>query len=300
MTKTNSPEYDVAIVGGSYAGMAAALQLARAHRSIVVIDAGEPRNRFAEKSYGYLSRDGEGPGEISKIAREQLCAYPTVAWREGVIQDITGEEGDFTLQDESGDEVKARLVILATGVVDELPEIEGLQDRWGTTVFTCPYCHGFELNKGRIGVIATGDESLEHAMMLAEWGGATFFTNNTVELDDVQTRALDIKGIALERSRIERISGEATIEIEDGASLDFDGIALHTSVSISELPSKLGCELGENSHGPMVKVDQKQATTVDGVFACGDIARPIHNLSFAVADGSLAGTAAHSQLIQTD
>ena len=300
MTTTKPVEYDVAIVGGSFSGMSAALQLARAHRPVVVFDAGKPRNRFAKTSYGYLSRDGEPPEEITRIAREQLLTYPTVTCRESEIQNITGEEGNFTLQEESGDEVKARLVILASGVVDQLPEIDGLQDRWGEAVFTCPYCHGYELNKGRIAVIATGEQSFDQAMMMPEWGEVTFLLNNVLELDDVQIRALEMKDVTVETSPIKRISGEATIELEDGKSLDFAGIALDTTVSISDLPSQLGCDIEEGTHGPKIKVDHKQATSVEGVFACGDVAKSIHNISFAVADGSLAGTAAHSQLLLTD
>lgn len=300
MATPNEDTYDVAIIGGSYAGMSAALQLVRAHRSVVVMDGGKPRNRFASKSYGYPSRDGESPSEVSRIAREQLLEYPTVTWREGDIEKIVGEEGDFTLRAESGDEVGARLVILAMGVEDQLPEVPGLRDRWGGAVFNCPYCHGYELNEGRIAVIATGEHSFEKAMLMPEWGEVTFFTNNAIELDDVRIRALDIKDVTVEQAPIQRISGEATIEHEDGTVREFDGIALETAVSISDLPAQIGCELEESVHGSIVKVDRKQATTVEGVFACGDLARSIHNITFAVADGSLAGTAAHSHLVQTD
>lgn len=301
MTNTpHSTEHDVAIIGGSFAGMAAALQLARARRSIVIFDTGQPRNRTAEESRGFLTHDGSSPEHIINVAREQLNAYPTITWRKELVDGVSGSLDDFTVQDESGTETHARLVILATGVIDHLPQIEGLQERWGTVAFNCPYCHGYELNEGRIGVIATGDASFDQAMMLPEWGEVTLFLNDALQLDAVQTRALEIKNVKIESSPIQHIIGQATIELADGKSLEVDGIAISNSTSISDLPSKLGCEIDGEEGAELVKVDDMQATSVEGVFACGDIARPLHSITFAVASGSMAGTAAHKQLLHTD
>lgn len=300
MGQEHKAEYDVAIVGGSYAGMAAAMQLARAHRSVCILDAGQPRNRFASKSHGFFTRDGAPPTALSKAGREQLEAYPTVTWREATVESIRGERDEFTVLDESGEAVTARIVILATGVTDHLPEIDGLQERWGDVAFNCPYCHGYELEKGGIAVIATGESSFDQAMMLPQWGKVTLFLNRVLELDDVQTRALEIKDIAIEESVIRQITDRATIELEDGTAPQFEGIAVATDISISDLVSQLGCELERDGGADYVKVGDDQATSVEGVFACGDLARTTHNIAFAVADGSMAGSSAHSLLLETD
>lgn len=300
MTAQPPSQFDVAIVGGSFAGMAAALQVARARRSVIVIDGGQRRNRFANESHGFLSRDGESPNEIARIAREQLLAYPNVTWRDGLVADVSGSEGAFTVATKSGEELGARYVVLASGVVDNLPDIDGLAERWGTVAFTCPYCHGYELNQGNIAVIATSPMSYHHAWMFPEWGKVTFFTNNSIELDDEQRTALKSRNVDIVSSPINRISGHASIEIADGNIRDFVGIAISGALTMSDLPRNLGCELGESPQGPFVNVDALQMTTVPGVFACGDIARPMHNIALAVADGTLAGTAVHRSLMLSD
>lgn len=300
MGQDHKADFDVAIIGGSYAGMAAALQLARAHRSVCILDAGLPRNRFASKAHGFLTRDGVSPKGLSRAGREQLEAYPTISWKEATVGSIRGERDEFTVLDESGEEVTTRLLILATGVTDHLPEIDGLQERWGDVVFNCPYCHGYELEKGRIAVIATEESSFDQAMMLPEWGQVTLFLNGVLELDEVQTRALEIKDVTIENTVIKRITNRATIELEDDRALEFNGIAVSTDVSISDLVSQLGCELEKDGGADYVKVGDDQATSVEGVFAGGDLARTTHNIPFAVADGSMAGSSAHSLLLETD
>lgn len=149
---------DVTIVGGSYAGLSAALQLARARRSVVVVDSGARRNRFADTSHGFLSRDGEAPAVIAAHGREQLMAYPNVRFVEGMA-DTVSRGGANLIVSIQGEKIAARRLILATGVIDELPSLPGLQERWGRAVFHCPYCHGYELGQGRIGVLATGENS---------------------------------------------------------------------------------------------------------------------------------------------
>lgn len=300
MATPNETSYDVAIVGGGYAGMSAALQLLRAHRSVVIIDAGKRRNRFAAHSYGFLTHDGASPDDIAETGRKQLDAYPTLTWREGSVNDISGEQGDFTLRVDSGDDLSARIVILAVGVVDQFPAIEGLQERWGTTVFNCPYCHGYELGQGKIAVIATGEGSFDQAMMMPEWGEVTLFVNEEIELDDVQTRALDIRQVDVEATPIRRIHEKASIELSNGNSMEFNGIAITTTTTIPDVVRNLGCDIEEDPEGPHVKVDDEQATSVEGVFACGDISRSTHSIAYAVADGADAGKAAHTLLMQTD
>ena len=144
--------HDVIVIGGSYAGMAAALQLLRAYRAVKVIDAGERRNRFADLSHGFLGQDGVAAAEIALTARRQLEAYPTLSWVEERATAVTGGTDDFTVTTADGELHHARRLLFATGLTDELPDIKGLSERWGKSVFHCPYCHGYELDRGPIGV----------------------------------------------------------------------------------------------------------------------------------------------------
>lgn len=157
--------YDVIIVGGSYAGLSAGLQLARARRQVLVIDAGQRRNRFAATSHGFLGQDGQAPEAIASQGRGQLMAYPTVTWVQDRVIQASGESQGFAIGTECNGTFHAKRLILATGVVDELPAIEGLESRWGKHVFHCPYCHGYELDEGHIGVLATSALAMHHALI---------------------------------------------------------------------------------------------------------------------------------------
>lgn len=163
--------HDVIIVGGSYSGMAAALQIARARKDVVVVNAGQRRNRFAKASHGFLGQDGRAPGTIADQARAQLLAYSTVTWVEGKAVAATAEDGQFRVTLETDEVRTARRLLLATGVVDHLPDIPGLQERWGRGVYQCPYCDGYELDQGHLGVPATNDFCLHQAMLIPEWEG---------------------------------------------------------------------------------------------------------------------------------
>lgn len=147
---------DVIVIGGSYAGMAAALQLLRARRRVAVIDARKRRNRFASHSHGVLGQDGIDPALLWAEAQRQLLAYSTLRWVDGVANAVSGVRDAFRVSLNGGEEISGRRILLATGVSDQLPEVPGIAERWGRFVFHCPYCHGYELDRGRIGVIATG------------------------------------------------------------------------------------------------------------------------------------------------
>ncbi len=183
-------EEDVIVVGGSYAGMAAALQLVRARRRVLVIDAGRRRNRFARTSHGFLGQDGADPGEIAAGARLQLRAYPTLKWVEGEAVSVAGTRDRFTVSTADGTKHHGRRILLATGVADTLPAVEGVAERWGQSVFHCPYCHGYELGQGTVGVIATGPLSVHQAELLTEWGTVTLLMNGAVDLDPDARRTL--------------------------------------------------------------------------------------------------------------
>lgn len=289
---------DVIVIGGSYAGMAAALQLARARRKVLVIDAGQRRNRFASHSHGFLGQDGVDPAVIHVGAKRQLMAYPTVRWIEGTATGITGRKDDFRVATEGGETVAGRRILLATGVIDLLPDIPGLAERWGRTVFHCPYCHGYELNRGRIGVIATGPMSVHQAQLLPEWGAVTFLTNGALSLDPAQRDDLDARGVAIEEVPITRLTGAADVELHDGRVLSFAGLFTASRTEpASPLAEAAGWALTETPMGLQIATADNRETDVPGIFACGDAARAPHSVSLAVGDGAWAGAQLHRSLV---
>lgn len=292
--------YDVIIIGGSYAGLAAGLQLARARRRILVIDAGQRRNRFAEASHGFLTQAGRRAADIAAEGRSQLMKYDTVEWLQGeaTSAQATSEGFRIAVGAAEREEVGQRLV-LALGVRDELPGIPGLEERWGRSVFHCPYCHGYELNQGRIGVLAASPKSMHHAMMLPDWGPTTFFLNGAFAPDPEQMEQLHRRGVTIDDGMIECLEGEgANIVMRDGRVVPLDGLFTMTRTSIvSPIPEQLGCAFEEGPTGAIIRTDALKATSVPGVFACGDAARMAGSVTLAVGDGAFAGMAAHQSLI---
>ncbi|MGP9810419.1 NAD(P)/FAD-dependent oxidoreductase [Rhodopseudomonas sp. NSM] len=294
-------QHDVIVIGGSYAGMAAALQLLRARRSVLVIDAGERRNRFAAHSHGFLGQDGADPAAIAASARRQIEAYKTLRWIDGVADAASGTKDAFAVTTRDGAQHGGRRLLFATGVSDRLPAIEGLQARWGVSVFLCPYCHGYELDQGRIAVIATGPMSLHQAQLLPEWGEVTLFTNAAVAADDATRADLIARGVTIEDTPVARVDGHADIVLSDGRRLPFAGIfTTARNAPATPVAELLGCALGETPFGTQIVTDEAKQTSVPGAFACGDAARVPHSLSLAVADGAWAGASLHRSLVWPD
>jgi len=291
--------YDVIIAGGSYAGMSAALQLARARRKVLVVDAGQRRNRFAASSHGFLGQDGRAPADIAEDARAQLMAYPTVEWVSDTLINACKEAQGFTLETARGQRYSALRLLLATGVIDDLPEVEGLAQRWGKSVFHCPYCHGYELEQGPIGVLATSEMSLHHALMLPDWGPTTFFTHGVFEPDPEQRASLERRGVTIVPERVERIEGDrANVVLANGRVVAIDGLFVLSRTRVaSPLAASLGCEFEDGPMGAFIQTDMTRETNVPGVFACGDAAMPFGSVALAVGDGVRAGSGVHRSLI---
>lgn len=290
--------HDVIVIGGSYAGMAATLQLVRARRSVLVIDAGERRNRFASHSHGFLGQDGVPPGQIAANARRQLETYPTLTWLDGRAEAVSGHVDGFTVTIAEGELHRGRRILLAVGVADQLPPIAGLAERWGKAVFHCPYCHGYEIGQGRIGIIGTGPMSIHQAELLTDWGEVTLLANGAVELDRDARSTLQRRGVTIEETRIDQLEGHADVAMTDGRRLRFAGLftASRTAPSGS-LVEAMGCALEETPIGTQVRTDAENKTSVPGVFACGDVARVPHSVSLAVGNGAIAGAQVHRSLL---
>ncbi|MEW6759576.1 MAG: NAD(P)/FAD-dependent oxidoreductase [Pseudomonadota bacterium] len=291
--------FDAIVVGGSYAGLSAALQLARARRRVLVVDAGRRRNRFAQDSHGFLGRDGQPAAAIAQAGRKDVAAYPNVSWHAGAAVYARADGEGFRIELEGADPVHGRRLVLATGVRDELPAIEGLAERWGRSVFHCPYCHGYELQQGDIGILANSELSFHQAMMLPDWGRVTLFTNGRFEPSEEQRAAMAQRGVAaIEDSLVARIEDAATVVLADGRRFPMAGLFTYGRTHMaSPLAERLGCAFDEGPMGRFIRTDERKQTTVPGVYAGGDAARAAGNVAIAVADGAMAGTGAHQSLM---
>lgn len=290
--------YDVIVIGGSFAGLSAAMQLARARQNVLVIDAGLPRNRFAEEAHGFFGQDGRAPAAIMRAARRQLRRYSTVELISGEATSAYAVDDGFAVTLAAGDERLARRLVLATGVADELPPVPGMQERWGSSVLHCPYCHGYEVRDQPLGVLAAHTMSPHQALLIPDWGPTTYFTQGQYEPEPSDLLTLKARGVAVERTPVVELLGDAPaldgVRLSDGRIVEV--AALFTAPRTkpaTPLAQLLGCEHEDGPTGPYVKVDQWGATSVPGIWAAGDAATPMHNATLASAAGVLAGIGAH-------
>jgi thioredoxin reductase len=298
-------EYDAIIVGGSFAGLSAAMQLARARRKILVIDAGKPRNRFARAAHGFLAQDGQTPQTILDTARKQLLAYPTVRFLTGEATNAIREKDRFRVSVAAlgTKTIIGKRLILATGVVDHLPEIPGLRELWGTGVMHCPYCHGYEVADRNLAVLSIGGKSVHQALLLRDWSeNVTLLTNGEQRPTEEEQERLKERGVSMIESPVVRLIAKGAdleaITFAEGKTLSFGGLFTASRTSFaSPIAEQLGCESEEGMLGPILKTDSFKETTISGVFAAGDAARAMQNIAGAVGDGAIAGTVAHQSLI---
>ena len=277
--------------------MAAALQLLRARRRVLVIDAGKRRNRMADHAHGFLTQDGVDPAEIARIAREQLQAYPTLDWREALPS--ARRRTAMTLRSRPAMARHMQRGAFCSRSVSAMRfRSRGMAERWGKHVFHCPYCHGYELNQGRIGVIATSPMSQHQAALLTEWGDTTFFVNGAFDLSPEDRAHLMAKGVTVEPTPIARIEGGADVRLTDGRVMSFAGLfTASRNAPSTAIAERLGCELEETPFGTQIRTDGGKATSVPGVFACGDVARAPHSVSLAVAMARGRGANIHRSLV---
>ena len=294
--------HDAIIIGGSFAGLSAATYIARTRRSVCIIDTGSPRNRFAAHSHGFLTQDGSEPGAMLATARSQVAAYPTASFIEGEASSAAIAPDGFSVKLATGEVMESARLVLAFGISDDLPAIPGLVERWGKSVLHCPYCHGYEFSGRRLGVLNLSPMSLQHAMLIAEWGPTTLYLNGASEPDDAALAQLQKRGVAIERAPVGALRGEGTelsaIELTDGRMSGVDALYLGPRTRLnSEIADQLGCETEEGTFGRIIRTDAQKGTTVPGVYAAGDITRSVHNVTWASADGVMAGMAVHRSLV---
>lgn len=294
--------HDVIIIGGSFAGLAAALQLGRARRDVLVLDTGQPRNRFSAHSHGFLTRDGAPPLALLEEARSEFATYPSVTFREGRATGAARTESGFDVGLAGGEALGARYLILAYGMTDDLSVMpRGAGECWGKSLFFCPYCHGFEVADRRLGLLLRHGDALELSRFYREWThDFTLFTNGA-QVDPLVRRTLADEGVAIVDDTImalEHDEGNLRVVATAAGSVPMDALFSHPPALFStSIGVDLGCATREGNLGPYFEVDHRQQTSVPGIFAAGDIARPAPAISFAVADGVAAGIAVHRALI---
>ena len=308
MPTTGKPEpmpHDAVIIGGSYAGLSAAMQLARARRRVLIVDDGRPRNRFAARAHGFLSQDGKPGAEIAAVARAQVSAYPTAAFRMAEAVEVERIDGGFSVAFADGTRTSGRRLLLSHGVEDVLADIPGVKERWGRTALHCPWCHGYEVGGGPIGVLGRGEHAVQYAVTVAEWGQVTLFMDLSNPLSPEDARRLDRRGVMMEPTPIASLEGEAPAltgaRMTDGRVIPLKAIFVGASVRVaSPFAERLGCEMIDTPMGRIVKVDGLQQTSQPGVFAAGDLARAASNITLATADGMTAAHALFRSLVEEE
>lgn len=286
--------YDVVIVGGGPAGLAAALTLGRARRRVLLCDAGPRRNAAAVHIHNFVTRDGVTPAEFRRIGREQLAAYPNVEIRDESVEEVRGALGAFTARlSTSGERVNARFVLLCAGMIDELPDIDGLRELWGTSVFICPYCHAWEIRDRRFAFLAlTAADVLEFSLLLRGWTrSVTVLTDGRFTIAEDQLTSLAAAGVRVEERRVARLVPSAGadalegIEFADGPPLACDALFVRPPQRPIPLAAALGLAL---DNAGRVKTDPATfATSLPGIYAAGDLVTPGQGALIAAASGTM-------------
>ena len=293
-------QYEVIIVGGSFAGLSAAMALGRSLRNTLIIDSGEPCNRQTPHSHNFLTQDGETPRAITEKAKQQTLQYDTVAFMQGLVVSAAKQDNGFSVELDSGSRFTTDRILFATGIKDIMPSIRGFEECWGISVLHCPYCHGYEISNAKTGILGNGESAYELSKLIKHWtNDLTIFTNGKAEFTDKQIsqiQHLNIEVIQNEVAELIHDGGQLnSIKFTDGS--DFELEALYTQVDFEQhcsIPIEMGCKLTDLGH---IEVDFGGNTSVEGVFAAGDNSTPMRSISLAVANGSIAGAVINKDLI---
>src|SRR5690606_33694527 len=297
---TVSKPLDVIIIGGSYAGLSAAMALGRSLRYVLIIDSGLPCNRQTPHSHNFITQDGEKPSVIAEKAKAQVLSYSTVRFHNGLAIGGKKTENGFTIATQTGEEFEAKKLIFATGIKDKMPNLMGFSECWGISVVHCPYCHGYEFRTKKTGIMANGERAFHLASLVNNLTeDITILSSGKAEFNEEQFTTLknnNIKIIETEILELEHENGNIkNVIFKDGNKTDFNAIyAVVPFTQHSDIPFYLGCELTEQGY---IKVDNFQKTTIDGVFACGDNSSKMRSVANAVATGNLVGAMVNKELI---
>lgn len=296
----NTTNYDVIIIGGSYAGLSAAMALGRSLRKVLIIDAGNPCNKQTPHSHNFITQDGEKPALIAAKAKAQVLKYDTVQFLNDKA--ISGEklEKKFKIITQSGAEFMTKKIIFATGVKDIMPKIEDFAACWGISVIHCPYCHGYEFRNQKTAIMANGDRAMHLAslvhnltkdLVILTSGKANFTSEQLTKLSKNNIPIIETEIAAMEHEN----GAIKNLIFKDGTNKNIDAVyaGLHFEQH-SDIPSKLGCELNENGY---IQIDAFQKTTISGIYASGDNSSMMRSVANAVYTGNLAGAMVNKELV---
>ena len=300
---------DVAVIGGSAAGLAAALQLGRQRRSVIVVDAGEPRNAPAAHMHGYLGRDGLPPSELTTVGREEVRSYGGEVLAGRAIRVTRTDEDHFRVEIIGGHAIVARRVLAATGLVDELPDIDGLAEHWGRDVIHCPFCHGFEVRDRRIVQIVTHRMGLHTAGLFRQLTAhLTVVLHHAVDVDDAEVDALRASGVEILPGPVVRVvtgadGHVAAVELADHGRIEADAVAVGPRYRVRAEPFEpLGLRPAAHPTGlgNFVETDATGATAVAGLYAAGNVTDPSQQVLQAAANGARVGAMISFSLADAD
>jgi thioredoxin reductase len=298
------PSYDVVIAGGGPAGLSSALVLGRCCRLVLLCDGGQPRNAKSRAVHGLFTRDGISPEQLRQVGREQLERYRNVRVVDVPITHAKPEAGGFEISLADGSPVFAKKLLLATGLVDMLPSIPGLKELWGSGVFPCPYCDGWEVRKQRLAVYGSGSQALALCRALTGWShDVQLFSDGPSELSAADQRGLLERDILINEARIVRLESRQEsrqqqlfrIVLEGGSAIERDALFLSApQYQQSPLAEKLGCSLRRG----VVETDQWQSTEVPGLYVAGDASKDVQLAIVAAAEGARAAFAINRALVR--
>jgi thioredoxin reductase len=293
--------YDAIIVGGGAAGLSAALILARARRKVLVVDDARPRNAPVAHSHGFLTRDGIPPAEFIRLAHADLAKYPTIAFTGDTAVCANKDAERFGVQLTSGTTEYAKTLLLATGVFDQVPDIEGFAERWGHTIFVCPFCDGWEIQGQRVAVYGAARDAVELAQEIVGWTKDLIVCLEADDLTIDDRRWIRASGTELKAGRLTAIAGDAPANVltfQDGSQEQCSALFLSAPLrQHSPLFAALGCEIGDDG---LVKADEHFHTTVPGCFAAGDAVTLRHQIVIAAASGAAAAISLNCNLLEVE
>ncbi|MFE3291677.1 NAD(P)/FAD-dependent oxidoreductase [Rhodococcus sp. NPDC059234] len=304
-------KYDVVVVGGGAAGLSGALTLARARRSVLVVDAGDPRNAPAGHVHNYLAREGTPPGELLAAGRSEVTGYGGEIESGRVASAQRAGTDGFRVVLDDGRSVLARRLLVTTGLVDELPEIPGVAQRWGRDVLHCPYCHGWEARDQAIGILATGPLAVHQAQMWRQWSAdMTLFLHTAPAPTALELEQLTARGVAVVDGEVAglEVRGDrlAGVRMTSGEIVPREAVVVPPRFTArADVLASLGIEPGEQEMGghvigSYVAADPTGATAVPGVWVAGNVADPRAQVIVAAAAGLNAAAAINASLIEEE
>ena len=296
-------QYDVVVIGGGAAGLSAALVLSRARRTVLVVDAGTPRNAPAAHMHGYLSRDGISPGELLAAGRHEVTSYGADIVAETVAELVPDARSGFRVVLTDGQRPSARRLLVATGVRDELPDIPGLRERWARDVLHCPYCHGWEVRDQRLGVIGGTPAAVRYAQIVRQWSrDVVYFTPagalNAADRSQLAARDIDVVEGSIEHLAVDESDELRGVKMDTGCVVPRDALFVPPRfVPNNDLLIGLGCDLDESG---WAVADGTGRTSTPGVWVAGNVVNPRAQVITAAGEGSAAAIAMNADLVDED